>query len=51
VAVAAGPGARWGIPAHITLVYPFAPPETINPGAFYSPASSVWRAEPFAFSS
>jgi len=25
--------ARWGIPAHITLIYPFAPPEAIDAGA------------------
>lgn len=42
--------ARWGIPAHITLVYPFAPPETISPGAFSRLRALFGGAEPFAFS-
>jgi 2'-5' RNA ligase len=43
-------GARWGIPAHITLVYPFAPPETIDAGAVSRLRALFGGAEPFAFS-
>ena len=42
--------ARWGIPAHITLVYPFAPPETIDTGAVSRLRALFGGAEPFAFS-
>lgn len=42
--------ARWGIPAHITLVYPFAPPETVDAGAVSRLRTLVGGAEPFAFS-
>jgi 2'-5' RNA ligase len=41
--------AQWGIPAHITLVYPFAPPETIDTGALSRLRALFSEAEPFAF--
>jgi 2'-5' RNA ligase len=42
--------ARWGIPTHITLVYPFAPPETIDTGVVSRLRALFAGVEPFAFS-
>ena len=42
--------ARWGIPAHITLVYPFAPPEAIDAGAVSRLRALFRRAERVAYS-
>lgn len=43
------PAARLGVPAHITLLYPFLPPEQIDAGVLGAAALALARASPFTY--
>jgi hypothetical protein len=44
------PAAGYGVPAHITLLYPFLPPDLIDAGVMGRLRTLFGRAQPFAFS-
>jgi 2'-5' RNA ligase len=43
------PAARLGVPAHITVLYPFLPPEQIDAGVLGSAALALASTSPFAY--
>ncbi len=43
------PGAALGVPAHITVLYPFIPPQQFTPGLFTRLARFFAECEPFEF--
>lgn len=43
------PGAKWGVPAHITVVYPFVPPDTIDDTLLERVSGVVGGIEAFDF--
>jgi hypothetical protein len=39
--------AQWGVPAHVTVFYPFVSPREINAAPLHRLDLALWSAEPF----
>lgn len=44
------PAARWGVPAHVTILYPFVPPDQVDDKVVANIREVVGRFEAFEFS-